>query len=575
MNVGTLLCVDGEFSAQAPNLERAAILAQEWINGSTRVFPDVAVEDIPCRSVEGDHGCGVFVGTTAEGEVLRGPLQLRTANTEGRVDRGVAAARQLQEQFEPTVYIGPCQDDVMREIFAEVTLLDALMVTPAVTSDEISDLADQDDADLPGFLLRTVTPNYIQAQMLARIGINRVGGNPLIRLEDQSDVVCTTDPSKCDEEFPDGDHECVPLRGGINPLKEYLDPAPNECGDEVVGFCDVLGPNYECLAPEAGGPALCTQFRISKVCARVAQPETTIILHQNTEFGEGLAEEIIAVVADTLGNHVLRAEPFDPLKPDEFPDRIRMAFEAAANELDRLQGAGDLPDDYQFRDTTVFLLAEAADGVLLLQEWSLQVQNQRLPAGSAEVFWVGPNTLRSALLTNQLPFDTMRNLYVGDPSTLTPNNRDFFEELYRARWGGEPEAFAGNVFDAVVLVALAAERAGFLDSQAGGEVGPAAAADLKNAYVEVATGCVKKLTEDCPGAVTTFPFSKDYFKTLLALAAGDSVRWDGVTGDLSLTLAGDRLNELAVWSVGQEGVGTQFVFVNSYAPNAFAIRLRK
>ena len=169
--------------------------------------------------------------------------------------------------------------------------------------------------------------------------------------------------------------------------------------------------------------------------------------------------------------------------------------------------------------------------------------------------------------------NTIRNLYLSDPATLSFNNRDFFTELFVNRWNREPEAFAGNVFDAIVLLALANERAGYLRSQTTGAISANDASHLKNALPEVATGCRKNLPTDlCPNTFSTFR-PDQFSRAIVATRNGTNVRLEGVTGDLSLSGVGDRIGEIAVWTVEPAGEQGRFQFVESYTPAFSGIQL--
>src|SRR5438477_1092532 len=91
--IGGLLCVSGSFSAKASTMEQIAVLAAEYINGSTHAY-DMPADQIPCR-VNGT--CGAWMGRDAAGNEIRGPVEVLVADSEGRPDRAVAAAQELRD----------------------------------------------------------------------------------------------------------------------------------------------------------------------------------------------------------------------------------------------------------------------------------------------------------------------------------------------------------------------------------------------------------------------------------------------------------------------------------------------
>jgi hypothetical protein len=274
---------------------------------------------------------------------------------------------------------------------------------------------------------------------------------------------------------------------------------------------------------------------------------------------------------------VLAAVAYDPEVPQEFGAAVETLFQSGAAAFAQLPDGALTDPALTFADSVVFLCAEATDGALLLQEWSIRAQS--LPDGSRDVFWVAPDPVRNSLLTNQVNFTTIKNLYVTDPGSLDPNRVEFFSELWRDRWQAAQGDFAGNAFDAVLLAALAQDRAGAARMAAtpGVALGPSPAAWVKEGVREVAAGCRKDRPSDpCPGPTPLVYGPDSYDDAVRSLRAGAAVRLMGVTGDLSLSPAGDRLAEFAVWKIMQSmdnpTRGTFFSY-SSLSPGALGILL--
>lgn len=578
LRTGALLCLSSSFSAKAPNLERAAILAVELVNGSTRPLPDIAPGEIPCRQNE---TCGVWVGRDASGRSLRGPLEINIANTEEHVARGVEAAARLRDEHAVPVIFGPCAADVMEAVFREVTGTDVVLISPTVSADQITYLDDRTAAEaqaqLPGWVYRTVTPDYVQTRFLDLLGSNSLPSKPLVRFEDRTDIQCSSD----------GD--CAGLGTGMvcrestrsaEPEKDYINLTPDVCTDEPADYCDSHGRNYECVSVTSDREdEVCAQFRVKKFCTRVVQPVTALVLYESSVFGNQQRDEARDFWVNRQGKHMLSERSFDPGDPTSFPETIQTLFADAYEEFIRLKAQSQLPAESRFADSVVFLFASATQGALLLQEWSTQV-NTLFVAGADRVFWLGPDALRNNILVNQLNFATVRNLHVISPAAVSNNNGPFFAELFQARWGIEPGDFAANLFDAIVLVALANERAGYLRGQAtSGALEPNSAAEIKASLLAVAAGCITAtLTESCEDVLGAQPQAipiRTLANAMTAAATGVDFRLDGVTGDLSFSPAGDRISEISVWKVEAVDGKGRFFKLEAFTPQASGINLER
>jgi len=592
LEVGALLCVNSPFTARASSLEHAAILAEDYINGSTRAFPDVPADEIPCRAIHdarGQHTCGVWVGADADGNPIRGPLKVVLADSEDRVDRGVSAAHALVDNYGVSTIIGSCTTDVMHAVFERVTQKETVLISPTVTADSISKLDDRTAEDvaagLSGYVSRTITPDYIQARMMAILGGNRTRPEPLIRWDDQRPDDCTEQPpTYCANKHSDlgAAGGCLASVHSAEPEKVFFRYSNTGCAgvSDPAKFCEESeGNNYECRADPESGEQVCAQWKSRRWCTKVVKPQTAMILYQEAPFGRGLYEMLSNAWVDLYDMHVLSSNAYDPKDPESFGDAVEQLFTSGAATFDERMDGGLITDTtLTFGDSVVFLCAEATDGALILQEW--RMRSSSLPGGGREVFWVAPDPVRNPLLSNQVNFDTIKNLYVTDPGTLDPNRKEFFHQLWHDRWRDVAQGdFAGNVFDAVLLAALALDRAGFsrMAASGGQALGPSDGAWVKEGVREVSAGCRKERSSDpCLGTPPVVYGPASYADAVRTLGQGLAVRLMGVTGDLSLSPAGDRLAEFAVWKTMQSKDNPSrgmFFDYSNLSPGAFGILL--
>ena len=72
--------------------------------------------------------------------------------------------------------VGPCDGASLGAVFVEVTGTEVVLVAPVVTADAVSYLPDRTNADIalgrPGYVSRTVTPDYVQLHMLGLVTAN-------------------------------------------------------------------------------------------------------------------------------------------------------------------------------------------------------------------------------------------------------------------------------------------------------------------------------------------------------------------------------------------------------------------
>ncbi len=565
LELGALLCVSGAFSAKASTLEQAVTLAEEYINGSTRFF-EGAADAIPCRV---NNTCGAWMGRDGSGNEIRGQVRVTIADTEQRVDRATTAAADLMAERGPLGIIGPCTVDEMENVFSQDTGTETVLISPVVSADSISDLPDQTAQDiannLPGYAYRLVSPDYTQVQVMAIIAGN--DKNQLIRFEDRTDQLCT-DNSTCDAGL-----QCLASTRSPIPDVDYVSYMEDKlCAGKPESFCT---GQSACTTSPTSGNQVCATYRLRKYCTKVVQPSTGMVLYDAVAGGDQM-QELDNYWTGPRGKLMLATQSFDPTNPSSFSTVISSMFANAQSQLDAYKTDGTLAADSSLGDSVVFLMAQSSDAALLLQEWDLQ--KALLPDGAAEVFWMGPDSLRSSLLTNLVKLDVIRNLYVLDPYSVSDASSDFFTQAFQQRWGEAPTQYAGTAFDAVLFLAAANERAGVFRgaAQASGALAPNTAADLKDSLPIVTIGCQPAaLGQPCTNQFTVVA-PTSYQDAVMALRGGREIKLLGVTGDSALSPAGDRLNTMRLWKVAPEGEGAGF-FVSQPAlePTVMGVSLRR
>ena len=574
--IGAFLCLTGNAAARTPELDRAAILAEEFINGSNRVFSEQERE-IACRI---NDNCGVWAGRDEFGFDIRGPLEVVVADSAGDPNIAVQSATRLRDEFDSIALVGGCNSSVVESVFRDVTRTETLLVTPVVTSGAITALPDRTPQEAttngPGWVYRTVSPDRVLAGMLRVVGQNTAVSRPLVRFEDQSDVVCRLD-SEC--ESLGEDYRCRASTRSETPDREFVTVSDVPCANEPPGFCDIFGLNYVCEDVDETTEPVCAQFRATRFCTREVEPKSAMVLYEESDFGRSLRDELRTAWTSSPGTAVLAEASFDPDRPDSFGNRVTTLFQLGNAELQRRRGLGQL-EGTTFGDTVVFLLADAVDGSLLLQEWSAQLSSFAIE-GAGRVFWLSTDRLRSQILTNQLSQNTIRNLHLVSSATEDQNNGPLFDEIYRNRWGTIPPDYAAQVFDAILLVALANERgaAETVAAQPGMALQGVPAAALKDAYPAVAGGChVPTADDSCSDILGEVPITIRLPRFANAMAAARARRnfaFIGASGNLAMGPEGDRISDVALFKVepaaGDKG---RFFEVDRFDPEFFGISLR-
>ena len=594
--IGGLFAVSGPLSAKASQLEQAAVLLENYINGDPRAY-DVPVDQIPCRL---SQTCGAWVGTDASGNAIRGPVRILAGDDEFDDERSVAAARQLVEEKGVPAIIGPSRSTAVEAVFNQVTGQQVVLITPTASADSISDLPDRTPAEaagnLPGYVYRTSIPDYVEVGIGVNVAANFpevVASQPvytLVRAEDETDVDCTNAASAtfCESTVGPG-YACNPPRSVSRPERQFFRFSEDDCGGQPENFCDKLGSNSGCAeAPDDAEPRCpsglcCGRYREQKVCTKVVAPQTALVLYEDTPVGRGALASVRESWEGAQQRFVIAAQPFDPSAIDQFGGVVTALFNDAETELAVLKGRTDgegaplIPANYALEDSIVFIFTGATESALLLQEWLFQ--KDTLPAGSDRVFFVGTDQLRSVLLLNQLPIEALRNLYLTDPYTLSDLAETFFVDMFRRRWGRDPDQFAGNAFDAGLLLVAANERAGLLRQRNGNlaststrvpNLGPNVGANLKESLQPVSRGCLitnvaNLVNSPCPTPVAQRA-APDFHQAIASLQSGNEVNVSGVTGTLTMSPAGDRLGTILIWKIASKGSPTGFYEVGTRSP---------
>ncbi len=278
----------------------------------------------------------------------------------------------------------------------------------------------------------------------------------------------------------------------------------------------VTGPsNVLQISPASTSPALTTSndndFLFRTVMSDAAQGVVLAQLAQdlgftsvctmfiNDVYGQGLSE-VFAKHFEATGGSVLAQVPHESGQP------------TYASELAQCTAGG--PDALAAISYTLIasvFLREAADGALV--DNYLFVDGTKSAGMFASLGWDA--------------FDGMRGTAPGFPGLAAGSA---FDAAYEAEFGvTQPSVFIRQMYDAVYLVALAAEQAGSTDPRA-----------IRNALRDIAN----------PPGVTINPGTDGFARALELVRDGQNINYEGASGPIYFDENGDTLiGAIEVWRV--------------------------
>lgn len=209
-----------------------------------------------------------------------------------------------------------------------------------------------------------------------------------------------------------------------------------------------------------------------------------------------------------------------------------------SSDLQALFGlfAPGLPD-------AVYMANYPTDGLKVMRDWSAN------PAWNGIKWVFSEGVLDEAGFVDKLDeqgiaLGTMMTFEGSAPGAYLGVVGDLYDDFltaYRARYGAtaDPGLFTANAYDAVYLIAAAAQRAG-----------TATAAGLKANLRTVAT----------PGGTVV---SGGQWSTILTeIAAGRDINYEGASGAVNLDTLGDPLSGYGIWGINNQQNVTTLAFFN-------------
>ena len=239
------------------------------------------------------------------------------------------------------------------------------------------------------------------------------------------------------------------------------------------------------------------------VLARVAQElgyETVGVMYVNNAYGEGLADQFEKSFA-ALGGRVPSKVPHEDVQP------------SFVSELEKATGTD--PD-------ALAVLSYTGQASIYVRE--------ALEGGYADKFLFADGTKGPEWIEGINAWDALEgSLGTAQGSPGSPA-KDAFEAAYTDSFGVPPShPFMGEHYDATVLIALAAAKAGTTTDSAA----------IRDALRDVA---------NAPGEVVG-PGRDEIARALSLIAEGEDINYNGAAGDIEFDENGDVFGTIEIWQV--------------------------
>src|SRR5437762_6449823 len=221
----------------------------------------------------------------------------------------------------------------------------------------------------------------------------------------------------------------------------------------------------------------------------------------------------------------------------------------------------------------VYFVAYPDTGLTVMKQWE---QQRGSHAGAWDKQWVFSEGLQDQVFVDQLHDPAVgvdvTKLWGTAPAAPVSSLYNDFVSRYKARYTNQtPQLYASHTYDAVYLIALAAQKAGAVD-------GASIKAQLRAVSGGLSTG----------GTVIN---GGQWSKALTTLAAGTAVNWEGASGSENLNATNDpAVGSYEIWGVNSTFKIDRLAFFGEsliqpvstsnigapapYVPNAFMVQLR-
>ena len=249
----------------------------------------------------------------------------------------------------------------------------------------------------------------------------------------------------------------------------------------------------------------------------------TAVIGINTAYGTGLAGVYASSFKKFGGN--LTDDP--PVIVTE----VQAGATDYTTQLTQIMSASPAPQ-------LIYLVAYPQDGVLMVKNWETLLGSHPSWAGVKWMFSEGLYDQKNFLSVLYNPPNSVNvSAFQGTaPSAyggLTGPNFASWAQKYQTKFGHAPSLFDDNAYDAVYLIALAAQKAGLATGDA-----------IKANIQAVSAG---------PGT-TIYP--GQWSQALSALGSGQGVNYEGASGSVNLNAQGDPLSGYIVWGANSTGQAT-------------------
>src|SRR6266480_63977 len=273
----------------------------------------------------------------------------------------------------------------------------------------------------------------------------------------------------------------------------------------------------------------------------------------NNPYGIGLGAIFKQKFEALGGGHVVNTTVVIPEKQADYSAALTQLF--AANPQ------------------VVYFVAYPDTGLTVMKQWE---QQRGSHAGAWDKQWVFSEGLQDQVFVDQLHDPAVgvdvTKLWGTAPAAPVSSLYNDFVSRYKARYTNQtPQLYASHTYDAVYLIALAAQKAGAVD-------GASIKAQLRAVSGGLSTG----------GTVIK---GGQWSKALTTLAAGTAVNWEGASGSENLNSTNDpAVGSYEVWGVNstfkiirraffgesliQPVSAAAFGSAAPYIPNAFLVQIR-
>ena len=273
----------------------------------------------------------------------------------------------------------------------------------------------------------------------------------------------------------------------------------------------------------------------------------------NNPYGIGLGAIFKQKFEALGGGHVVNTTVVIPEKQADYSAALTQLF--AANPQ------------------VVYFVAYPDTGLTVMKQWE---QQRGSHAGAWDKQWVFSEGLQDQVFVDQLHDPAVgvdvTKLWGTAPAAPVSSLYNDFVSRYKARYTNQtPQLYASHTYDAVYLIALAAQKAGAVD-------GASIKAQLRTVSGGLSTG----------GTVIN---GGQWSKALTTLAAGTAVNWEGASGSENLNATNDpAVGSYEIWGVNSTFKIDRLAFFGEsliqpvstsnigapapYVPNAFMVQLR-